>query len=241
MNVESVERARGRDWIRRCALGVLAGLLGFVLCTAIAMRLYPGGNWLDPSAPGHDFFRNFFCDLSQPTSLSGVNNRIGSGFAQVGMWCFALALAGFFWLVPLHFAPSPSGGAGLRRSVRGLGECAVLGVALVPLFPSQRFGHFHGRLALAASALGIVAALVAAAALFRARGWARWLGALGASALVVAVLDAALFAYHLNDAGPTPLFIPAAQKIAALLLGAWIVGAVWPLCRTLPASVTRRP
>ena len=85
-------------WARRVASAVLVCLLAFVLLMAIAMALYPGGNWIDPKAPGHRFLSNFFCDLTQPVSLSGVNNRLGARVARLGMWCFAAALAGFFWL-----------------------------------------------------------------------------------------------------------------------------------------------
>jgi hypothetical protein len=225
--------------MRRCALAVLGSLLGFLVFMTIAMQLYPGGNWLDPRASGHRFFYNFFCDLSQPVSLSGVDNRLGSAFAQVGMWCFALALGGFFWLVPLHFAGRVSRRAGVW--VRGLGVCAVFGVALLPLLPSQRFGHFHGLLALTAGGLGIVAALVAVIGLCRAPGAARFLGALGALALAVGGFDAALFAYHLNDSAPTPLLLPAAQKVAAGLLSAWMVGVAWYVLRPDQPSVTHRP
>jgi hypothetical protein len=226
-------------WARRCALATLGSLLGFVVFMAVAMQLYPGGNWLDRAAPGHRFFHNFFCDLTQPVSLSGVNNRLGSAFAQVGMWCFALALGGFFWLLPLHFTGRVSRRAAVW--VRGLGVSAVLGVALVPLLPSQRFGHFHGLLVLSAGGLGIVAALVAVIALCRAQGPARFLGRLGALALAVAAFDAVLFACHRNDSAPTPLLIPAAQKVAAMLLSAWIVGVACYALRRAQPSVTRRP
>ncbi|MEO6601385.1 MAG: hypothetical protein ABIQ16_16020 [Polyangiaceae bacterium] len=202
------------------------------------MQLYPGGNWLDPRARGHRFFYNFFCDLAQPVSVSGMDNRLGSTVAQVGMWCFALALGGFFWLLPLHFASPVS--ARTRAWVRGLGGWAVLGVALVPLLPSQRFGHLHGLLALSACGLGIVAALVAVIALCRARGSARWLGCLGALALAVGAFDAVLFAYHLHDSAPTPLLLPCAQKLAALLLSAWMIGVAWFVLRPDRADATRR-
>ncbi len=226
-------------WSKRCASAVLGGLLGFAGFMSIAMWLYPGGNWLDRSAPGHRFLYNFFCDLTQPVSLSGVSNGLGSAFGQLGMWCFALALGGFFWLAPLHFTDRVGRHAGVW--VRRLGVGAVSGVALVPVLPSQRFGHFHGLLALGAGGLGIVAALITVIELCRAQGAARFLGRLGALALAVAAFDAALFAYHLNDLGPTPLLLPAAQKVAAVLLSAWMFGVAWYRPRPERPSVTRRP
>lgn len=226
------------SWPRRCALALLGAWLCFVAFSAAAMALYPGGTWLDPRAPGHHFWSNFFCDLSQPVSLSGVNNPFGSKLAQVGMWCFALALGAFFWLTPLLFTERVS--AGTARWVRRFGVSAVLGVAFVPMLPSQRFGAVHGLLALGAGGLGIVAAFLAALALYRGQRALRWLGQLGALALAVGALDAALFAYHFGDSSPPPLLLPAAQKVAAILLSAWMIGVAWSVLRGDQASLTRR-
>ena len=180
------------------------------------MVLYPGGNWQDRSATGHRFFANFFCDLTQPISLSGVRNPLGAQCAQLGMLCFAAALAGFFWLVPSRFAP----GSRAARWVRGLGQCAVVCFIAVPLTPSERFGNWHALLALVSGGFGIGAAAWAVQALFAAER--RALAALGAAALALGAFDAALFVYYLGDAAPPPLIVPAAQKVAALLLSAWM-------------------
>jgi hypothetical protein len=226
------------------ALATLSAWLAFVALMAAAMWLYPGGTWLDRSAQGHHFFANFLCDLTQPISLSGANNRLGASLAQAGMLCFAGALAGFFWLLPQHFRL----GARIGSWVRGVGECAVLGVIAVPLTPSERFGHFHGLLALGSGGLGILAALLGVLGLIRSGTsvsgsvGARWLGWLGALTLAVGAFDAMLFAYHLSDSAPTPLLVPAAQKVAAVLLSVWMLAVVYPLLRSSRTlSVTRRP
>jgi hypothetical protein len=187
---------------------------------AAAAWVYPGGNWLDRAARGHRFFANYFCDLTQPISLSGVNNPIGSRLAQLAMLCFAAALAGFFGLVPRYFA----GNSRARAWVRGLGECAVLSYLAVPFTPSELFGAFHAWLSLFAGALGLSAALCAVWALCRSPGAARALGVLGALALGAGVLHAALFVRYLHAREPAPLLVPAAQKVAALLLSAWMLG-----------------
>jgi hypothetical protein len=201
---------------RACAVAVLVCLAGFAVLLSVAMALYPGGNWLDRSAVGHRFFANFFCDLTQPVSLSGVRNPVGAHCAQLGMLCFAAALAGFFWLAPYRFPA----GSRAARWVRGLGQCAVLCFIAVPLTPSERFGNLHAALALVSGAFGIGSAAWAVHALFAARR--RTLAALGAAALVLGAGDALLFVYHLGDSTPPALIVPAAQKVAALLLCAWI-------------------
>ncbi len=225
--------------VQRCALFMLGCWLGFVVFMALAMRLYPGGTWLDPKAPGHHFFANFFCDLTQPTSLSGVDNHLGAACAQVGLLLFAAALAGFFWVLPGNFSLGSRSGPW----VRALGGAAVLLFVAVALMPSERFGLLHGSLALTSGALGIGAALCAVVALSRSSSPARWLGRLGACTLAVATFDALLFAYHLRDAAPPPLLLPAAQKVAALLLSAWMVGTAWLIRRpsSLAAGVIHRP
>jgi hypothetical protein len=210
-------------WLRRCALLVVACLLAFVGSMAVAMLLYPGGNWLDRGAVGHRFFANFFCDLTQPVSLSGVDNRWGARWAQFGMLSFAVGLAGFFWILPQHFAA----GARVAPWVRGLGECAMLIFVAVPLTPSEQFGNVHAALALLSGAFGLAAALCAVWALARSHRRARVLGALGALTLLVGTFDAVLFVYHLRDVTAPPLLVPATQKIAALLLSSWMAGAAW--------------
>jgi hypothetical protein len=195
---------------------VLACLAGFGALLGLAIALYPGGNWLDPSAAGHRFFANFFCDLTQPISLSGVRNSTGSRCAQLGMFCFAAALAGFFRLVPVRFSASSRA----VRWVRGLGQCAVVCFIAVPLTPSERFGNWHAVLALVSGAFGVASALWAVRALLAARR--RLLAVLGAAALALGAFTGGVFVYHLVYATPPSLLLPAAQKLAALLLTAWM-------------------
>ena len=215
------QRLEAPVWVRACALAMLLGLVGFLSFMAAAMALYPGGNWLDRSALGHRFFANFFCDLTQPTSLSGVNNPVGSRLAQLGMLLFAMALAGLFWLVPCHFAL----GSRVGRWVRGLGECAVLSFIAVTLMPSERFGIAHATLALVSGSFGIASALAAVCALWSSNR--RVLAVLGALTLTLCAFDGALFSYHLSDASPPPLIVPAGQKAAALSLAIWIASVAW--------------
>jgi len=207
-------------WARRCARLIVLAWLGFACLFAAAAAIYPGGTWLDRAAHGHRFFANYFCDLTQPISLSGVNNSIGSRLAQLAMLCFAAALAGFFWLVPRHFARSPRA----TTWVRGLGECAVLSYLAVPFTPSELFGAFHAWLSLLAGALGLSAALCAVWALCRSSGAARALGVLGALALTAGILHASLFVHYMQRPEPAPLLVPAVQKVSALLLSAWMLG-----------------
>ena len=210
-------------WPQRCALLIALSWLAFCGLFVAAAGSYPGGNWLDPAAPGHRFFANYFCDLTQPVSLSGVNNAAGARLAKLAMLCFAFALAGFFWLVPRYFETQ----ARVARWVRALGECAVLSYLAVPFTPSKLFGDVHAWLSLFAGALGLMAALCAVWALLQSAGVARALGVVGALALAAGTLHAGLFVLYLHGAEPAPLIVPAAQKVAALLLSGWMLGVAW--------------
>lgn len=213
---------------------VLVNLAAFVALIALAMWVYPGGNWLDRRAAGHDFFANYFCDLTQPVSLSGVDNALGARSAKLGMLCFALALAGFFRLLPRYFAfDSP-----LRAWVRWLGTSAVAIFVAVALSPSERCGEIHGWLALTSGVLGIAATLCALSALRAAE--ARSLFRLGLAVWLCASFDALLFAYHFGSAQPAPWLVPAAQKLAALLLCAWMIAVAWPVVSRSPGELNRR-
>lgn len=202
---------------RRASYALVLFWVGFALLISVSMALYPGGTWLDRSAPGHHFFANFFCDLTQRVSLSGVTNQVGALCAQVGMLCFAIALAIFFQLLPKHFATP-----GRAPHVRRLGGAAVALFLLVTALPSGLIGDVHGWLALGSGALGVAAATLGALGLLASSPRARQLGYLGLATLVIGALDGVVFAFTMN--GATPLFVPAAQKVAAVLLSVWMLG-----------------
>jgi hypothetical protein len=218
----------------RCALLITLSWLAFFGLFLAAAQLYPGGTWLDPSTRGHHFFANYFCDLTQPTSLSGVTNPLGSRLAQLSMLCFGVALSGFFWLVPSHFGRPTR----LGTWVRGLGECAVLGYVAVPLTPSELFGNLHATLSLISGAIGLAAALGAVVGLLRSQRVARVLGVVGVLSLLAGGVHAALFVHYLHASEPAPLIVPAIQKLAAALLSAWMLGLAW--VTLTPSGVTKR-
>ncbi len=196
------------------SIGILAAIAVFAALILAAMRVYPGGTWFDRDAPGHDPFRSFLCDLTQPVALNGRPNPLGSSLAKVAMIALSTAVLLMFLAVP-RLAP-----AGLAsRVLRAAAILSWVGQILVPLTPSLELGAVHAIPVLAAAVAGLVAGGLAIVALSRARrlGLAR----LGAALFAVAAIDAAVYANHVVTGGPTPLALPVLQRIAHILLLAW--------------------
>ncbi len=193
--------------VRRALLSCV-GL--FVVLEGAAMALYPGGTWWEPTARGHRFWQNFLCDLSWRVALNGQDNRVGSLLSQAAM---LVLVAGFvpFWVLV--------GGPG-ARGVRVLGFASVIGTGAVTLMPSDRFGAMHGMAVMVAATTGLTAAVLAAVGQLRAGD--RVAGVLGLSVLGAGGVDFALYVQTFGSGGPGPLALPALQKVALLLLVAWM-------------------
>ena len=101
---------------------VVATIAAFVALVVLAMRAYPGGTSWNASAPGHDFWLNYLCDLARPTALNGVPNPFGSTLAQAAMLALAVGLLPW-WSLLARFVPShPRAG----RAMRVLGTSAAM-------------------------------------------------------------------------------------------------------------------
>ncbi len=189
---------------RTLALSLAASLALFALLEAGAMALYPGGTWWEPAARGHRFWQNFLCDLSWRVALDGQDNRAGSLLSQAAMLVLVAGFVPFWTLVGLRV------GGSAARGVRALGFASVLGMVAVTLMPSDRFGALHGVAVMVAATTGLSATVLAAI------GW------LGVSVLGFAGVDFALYVRTFGSGGPGPLALPAVQKVALLLLLAWM-------------------
>jgi hypothetical protein len=191
------------------------------------MALYPGGTWMDRSARGHDFFRNFFCDLSAGVALNGAPNP-GAWCATAAMVVLALGLFHFWLILPQLFARRGRHAARIRRL--GLLSAAVL--PLVPLLSSARCGSLHAAVIFLAAIPGIGAAALATRALWASPRARRPHGYLAAGMLAVSLIDGALYAVHVaSGSAVPPLALPALQKVAALLLLACMASVSFAVLR----------
>lgn len=203
------------------SLLVLASIAAFVLGMAIAMSSYPGGTWCDRGAAGHDFVRNFFCDLLHDVSLDGRPNPLGAAAARAAMLALLAGALGAFWLAPRSAAAHPR----LALAIRASGLLCALGGVGVALTPSNHHPKLHTVSVFAAAGPGLLALIAASFALLRApdgRPSARWGAALGAAVVLVGGFDAWLYARQLDGSHPCEVLLPALERVTAALLLAWM-------------------
>jgi hypothetical protein len=184
------------------------------------MALYPGGTWWNPAARGHRFWQNYLCDLEWRVALNGQTNHWGSRLAQAAMLVLVLTLAPFWLALPRLFRASSSRSG---AAVRWLGLVSVAATVCVVFMPSERFGALHGAMVVLACVPGLTAVAVAVAGLARSEPRPRAGAAIGGAMLGVALVDFALYVSHLvGHSEGTPL-VPALEKIALILLLAWML------------------
>jgi hypothetical protein len=210
--------------VQRARVALVACVGAFVALVVPAMALYPGGTWWDPHATGHRFWTNFLCDLEWRTALNGTPNPVGARLAEGAMLSLVLAFVPFWPLAARLFAvPALAGRANARlaAAVRVLGWTSVLGMVAVALMPSERFGALHAVAVVVAGLPGLSAAVLAATGQLLARR--NLPGALGAAMVLFAIADFVLYVHTMLHGGPGPMVLPVAQKLALLLLLAWML------------------
>lgn len=204
--------------MRSARRAIFSLLAVFVALEAAAMALYPGGTWWDRTTRGHDFWRNFLCDLTASTALNGTPNALGSRLAQAAMLAFVGALVPFWLVVPALFARR----ARLGRAVRALGLTSLAGIVAAVAMPSDRFGALHGACVVIAGVPGLAAAVVAVVGLAVDERKPRVAAIAGGATIAFALVDFALYV------GPwiagTVGFVATAalQKVAAGSLVSWM-------------------
>ncbi len=214
--------------VRSLVVVSVTGTLAFVVCAAVAIALYPGGTWYEPSSVGHSFAYNFLCDLMQLRALNGMDNVAGSIVAQVGMVFMIAAIAAFFVQVARYGSPDGRAQQLTRRA--GVLSC-VLGCA-VPIVRADWFHEAHLVVVVSAVLPALVAITAALIVCLRTAGVPWWLRGLAILTLATAAADFAL--YGLGYAvvwGLVPSFplrllnlsLPVIQRVATLAMLAWVL------------------
>jgi hypothetical protein len=207
---------------RKASFFLLLAIVVFVALEAIAMVLYPGGTWLNRSSTGHDFFRNFFCDVAASKALNGQPNP-GAIFAKAGMFVFTLGLFPF-WVLITNLVRTAR--ARLAKVVLVLGTLSSIASALVPFVSSQQYGFLHPLLIFLAGIPGLMAGGLSTYGLVKAKSGSRIPARLAVLTVLLVAVDGALYAVHvLTGQEIGSALLPTLQKLAALSLVAWMVSA----------------
>jgi len=147
--------------------GIAAALL-----IGVAMLLYPGGTFRNPSTSGYSFFQNSLSDLGSTIAWRGRPNPTGALFFAAGSAIAALAGIGCFVTLVRVYATSRSA----RYPARAAGAAGVIscvGLIGAALMPQDRFPALHGQLSLLAALACPVASLLLASTSFRDRRFPR--------------------------------------------------------------------
>lgn len=158
-----MQHDEGRGSMERVAYRP-AGLLRyaaiqFVVLTALAMVLYAGGTWFDPTTAHYHFTGNFLSDLGMTHAFSGRANYPSSVLFLVALTSVGAALIAFVWRwKEFAFDRRRAAIAGHGAAVLGtLSGLAFIGVAVTPFDLALRA---HNTLVIAA--FGLLMLFVAA-------------------------------------------------------------------------------
>lgn len=203
--------------MRSAANCILVSVAIFIALIAISMLTYPGGTWLESHSHGHDFLRNFLCDLLGPTGLNGEANPVGAIATRIAMIVLVLGLWLAWWAIPTFFSNRPS----LAMAIRILGTVSIAGLMALPFTPPSDAYELHAGLALAGGGPGLAAGILSIVGFRSARRTHRLAG-LSALALVFVLLGVTLYAHQVLVGGAPTLLLPVSHRIATALLLAWM-------------------
>ena len=146
-------------------------IVWFVLSTAVAMALYPGGTYLNKTTLGYSFFSNFLSDLGTVVAWGGEPNLPAAVIFVLAEVVLVGALIAFFAALLKRL----STGAGKRWAQAGVaaGLLAAIGILIAALVPADRFLTLHVQGALLAFRGLVPAAACFAIATARDRRFSR--------------------------------------------------------------------
>ena len=190
-------KPKSRFWRRTVFQVSMAVCVLFVVLTAVAMLIYPGGIKSNHSASGYSFFQNFFSDLGRTQAWNGDSNAVSMVLFVTACSLAGAILAMFFVVFARFFGQSPwSKWLGRLGSVAGLisGICFV-GIAATP---ANVHGWAHGVFVDWAFRMFLLAVLLYTAAILTQKEYPR------RAAWIFAIFAILLAAYvGLITAGPS--------------------------------------
>ena len=193
---------------------------------AMAMRLYPGGTAFDPAAPGHSFWFNFLCDLTNGVAVNGRPNPVGSEYARAAMLALAVALASFWIILPALFHSRRR----LAFATCASGLLSVGGLVAVPVAD----GFMHVVAVFASSVPALVAGTLGIIGMMRiSPRTSNLLPGLALATVAAALADSVLYArsYMVVPRIILPV-LPLFQRLALLLMLSWMTAVALHILRS---------
>jgi hypothetical protein len=182
----------------------ILGIAVFVTLYFVAASLYPGGTRADPTTRGYGHFANYWCDLLDRVSYSGLANP-GYRYARFATFVLPLSLIPFWLGLPRLFP----GREWAARIVAGAGAIAMVVATLV-------FTAWHDLVIRVAGALGFTAFFAAELALDRT-------GRRGLALVGLVALAFALANFLMWQNGWLLPAMPTVQKAAYASFFVWVI------------------
>jgi hypothetical protein len=212
---------------------LVGAVVGFVATFVAAACAYPGGTHFDHGSIGHDCWRNTLCDVARTVAIDGAPNAQGCLLARIAMTILALGLGLLFVAIPRLFPAHPR----LGSAVRLLGAATVPFAIAVVLLPTDRFSQLHGVAIVVAGLLGLTTVILALKGLFAGAQSPGIVVALGVVAMSVAAVDFGLYVAEFLSGGSAQVAVPVLERIATVLLLAWMVAVATAVHRLREQSL----
>ena len=196
---------------------IYAGLAGVVVSLVTSATLYPGGSWADADSSRFEPFVNYWCDLMRTESPRGESNQLSLTWARVAFCCLAGTLVLFWRTTSRELSNLP-----LARLVLVSGLLSAACVVLLAMLPYNTQQSLHAWVTLSAGGSGFVAMALVMMNDFRSPPIIRWDKICGAGLLVAASVNVVIYVDIILSERSESAVLPVLQKIATLLLLAWI-------------------
>jgi len=121
-------------WQQRCFYFGIFGAVQFLLLTALAMWVYPGGTLHEPHLDHYSFLYNFFSDLGRTKTFTGSSNLLTHRIFKFTLSIGGISLIFFFLALPSLFKKPTARFFAFGTMLFGIvaGLCYI-GIGLVPL------------------------------------------------------------------------------------------------------------
>ncbi len=185
------------------ALSLFICLAGFIIFVYLSFQNYPGGNNFDPTAVGHSFWMNFWCDVMADRTLNNVPNT-ARPFAVAAAFCL---VAGLFIL----------GLNSYRFTLFSkLTYRIMLSLGILSILTAPGVNYYHDTFLMITATSGLTAFLMFLFATYKSNN--KLFTLFGVLAFLTGLLNFILWLQVHQT-----IFLPVIQKISTIFLFLWML------------------